>query len=137
MYSPFGVRAGLTSVLGLLFFPARVGFRLDPQPCEWGLNVPLALFSLTNYAHIVLFAIFFLLTAVQARRYPRRTQALIAAGAVLAMGVYVETAQALTGKGHCRLRDLMPDTAGALLGALLLVSWHTIRRPRSSTSANT
>jgi VanZ family protein len=115
--------------LGLLFFPARVGFHLDPQPCEWELSLPLALFSLTKYAHIVLFAIFFLLTTVQARRYSRRTQLLIAACAVLAMGVYVEMAQALTGKGHCRLRDLIPDAAGALLGALLVVSWHTIRRP--------
>lgn len=120
--------------LGLLFFPARVGFRLDPQPCEWELSVPLALFSLTKYPHIVLFAIFFLLTAVQARRHSRRAQLLIAAGAVLAMGVYVEMAQALTGEGHCRLRDLIPDAAGALLGALLVVSWYTIRKRESSTS---
>jgi hypothetical protein len=123
--------------LGLLFFPARVGFRLDPQPCELELNVPLALFSLTKYAHIVLFAIFFLLTAIQTRRYSRGTQALVATGAVLAMGVYVEAAQALTGKGHCRLRDLIPDAAGALLGVLLLVSWRTIRRAGSGSSAIT
>jgi hypothetical protein len=121
--------------LGLLFFPARVGFRLDPQPCELELNVPLALFSLTKYAHIVLFAIFFLLTAIQAGRHSRSTQALVATSAVLAMGVYVEAAQALTGKGHCRLRDLIPDAAGALLGVLLLVSWRTIRRPGSGSSA--
>ena len=121
--------------LGLLFFPARVGFRLDPQPCEWELSVPLALFSLTKYAHIVLFAIFFLLTTVQLRSYSRRAQLLIASGAVLVMGGYVEMAQALTGKGHCRVRDLIPDAAGALLGALLVVSWYTIARRRSGTSS--
>ena len=121
--------------LGLLFFPARVGFRLDPQPCEWELSVPLALFSLTKYAHIVLFAIFFLLTTVQLRSYSRRAQLLIAAGAVLVMGGYVEMAQSLTGKGHCRVRDLIPDAAGALLGALLVLSWYTIARRESGTSS--
>jgi hypothetical protein len=114
-------------VLGLLFFPARVGFHFNPQPCECAINVPLALFSLTNYGHLVLFTLFFLLTAVQARGYPGPPQYLIAAGAVLAMGVYVEVAEAITGKGHCRLRDLVPDAAGALLGALVLVSIRKLR----------
>ena len=115
--------------LGLLFFQARVGFHLNPQPCECALNVPLALFSLTNYGHVVLLAIFFLLTAVQARGYPAPRQYLIAAGAVLTMGVYVEVAEGITGKGHCRLRDLVPDAAGALLGALVLVSIQKLRAP--------
>jgi hypothetical protein len=43
-------------LLGVLYFPARVGFRLDPQPCELAFNASLAIYSLTNYAHIVLFA---------------------------------------------------------------------------------
>jgi len=107
-------------VLGILFFPARVGFHFHPQPCECALTIPLALFSLTKYWHIVLFAIFFLLTSVQARGYRARAQYLIAAGAVMAMGVYVELAEGLTGKGHCRLRDLVPDAAGALVGSLVL-----------------
>jgi len=114
-------------VLGVLFFPARVGFHFQPQPCECALTIPLALFSLTNYAHIVLFAIFFCLTSVQVRGLPVRIQFLIAAGAVLAMGVYVEVAEGLTGKGHCRLRDLIPDAAGALVGALFLVAFRKLR----------
>jgi hypothetical protein len=113
--------------LGLLYFPARVGFHFNPQPCECAINVPLALFSLTNYGHLVLFTLFFLLTAIQARGHPGPPQYLIAAGAVLAMGVYVEVAEGITGKGHCRLRDLVPDTAGALLGALVLVSMRKLR----------
>src|SRR5438105_14689589 len=47
--------------LGVLFFPARVGFHFHPQPCECALSVPLALFSLTNYGHLVPFTIFFLM----------------------------------------------------------------------------
>jgi hypothetical protein len=117
--------------LGLLFFPARVGFHFHPKPCECVLNVDLALFSLTNYKHIVLFGIFFLLTAVQARSHRLRAQLLIAAAAVLAMGVYVEVAEGLTGVGHCRLRDLVPDMAGALAGAL---AWVVFRRFRKAPS---
>jgi len=58
-----GVRwAYITYVLlGLLYFPAGVGFRLDPQPCEVALSIPLAIHSLTNYAHLVLFVWFFLM----------------------------------------------------------------------------
>jgi hypothetical protein len=120
-------------VLGILFFPARVGFHFNPKPCEVALNVPLALFSLKNYGHVVLFTLFFLLTSVQARRYPLHMQFLIALGAVLAFGVYVEVAEGFTGKGHCRVRDLVPDTAGAVIGALLLVSYQKLKstaRPR-------
>ncbi len=118
-------------VLGLLFFPARVGFHLHPHPCELALNVPLALFSLTNYGHIILFAIFFLMTSVQARGRSVRTQLLIAMAAVLAMGVCVEVAEGLTGKGHCRLRDLIPDTAGGLVGAVCLMIWRARGRRTS------
>src|ERR671932_278339 len=49
-------------VLGLLYFPASVGFRLDPHPCELTFGMALAAHSLTNYPHIVLFAFFFLMT---------------------------------------------------------------------------
>jgi hypothetical protein len=54
-------------LLGLLYFPASVGFRLNPQPCELIPNIPLAVYSLTNYAHIVLFVLFFLMTSAQFR----------------------------------------------------------------------
>lgn len=91
------------------------------------LTIPLALFSLTNYKHVILFAIFFLMTAVHARG---RRQILIAFAAALAMGIYVEVAEGLTGEGHCRLRDLVPDMAGALVGALILLAWRRLRRQR-------
>ena len=103
-----------------LLFPAHVGFRFVPKPCDCDLNVPLALFSLANYKHIVMFWILFLLTSAQVRAQPMRVRLLIASGAVLGMAVYVELAEAITGEGHCRLRDGVPDAAGALLGAVLL-----------------
>lgn len=56
-------------MLGLLYFPVSVGFRLNPRPCELMPNLALALFSLTNYAHIVLFVLFFLMTIAQFRKY--------------------------------------------------------------------
>ena len=92
---------------------------------------------MTNYGHLVLFSIFFLMTTVQACGYPGRTQLLIAAAAVLAMGIYVEVAEGLTGRGHCRLRDLIPDAAGALIGAVLLFSLRRFRKSRRSARAIT
>jgi hypothetical protein len=53
--------------LGLLFFPVRVAFRLRPRACELGRDAPLALISLRNYPHIVLFGIFYLMTTVHTR----------------------------------------------------------------------
>jgi hypothetical protein len=108
-------------LLGILFFPARVGFHFNPRPCEFALTIPLALFSLTNWGHDVLFAIFFLMTAVQLRYHRMLTRIGLSFAAVIAFGIYVELAEGLTGKGHCRLRDLVPDTAGGLAGAIVLI----------------
>ena len=116
--------------LGVLFFPARVGFHFHPQPCECALSVPLALFSLTNYGHLVRFTIFFLMTSAQMRSALLRTQLLLATGAVMAMGIYVELAEGFTGEGHCRLRDLVPDLAGAIVGAVILTLWTLGQRLR-------
>ncbi len=116
-------------LLGLLFFPARVGFHFHPQPCDCALSVSLALFSLTNYGHVWRFAIFFLMTSAQVRGR-LRNQLLVALGAVVAMGIYVELAEGLTGEGHCRVRDLVPDLAGAALGAVVLVFWKLVQKNR-------
>jgi hypothetical protein len=119
-------------LLGLLFFPVRVGFRLDPQPCELAINIPLAIHSLTNYAHIVLLALFFLMTSAQLHMSNWSAFAW-AALATIVMGMMVELAEAVTGKGHCRLRDLIPDAAGILLGSVIVLVWNGIRnRPHPS-----
>ncbi|HEY9403993.1 MAG TPA: VanZ family protein [Pyrinomonadaceae bacterium] len=115
------------AILGLLYFPASVGFRFDPRPCELTFGIPLAIHSLTNYAHIVLFTLFFLMTSAQLRM-PGWPAFAWAALASFAMGALVELAQGLTGKGHCRSRDLIPDAVGILLGSVITLLLHRIRR---------
>jgi len=107
-------------VLSLLYFPASAGFRLAPRPCELTFGLQLATHSLTNYAHIVLFALFFLMTRAQLRMSVPRAIAW-AAAATLTMGMLVELAQGVTGGGHCRLRDLIPDAAGIVLGSIVVL----------------
>jgi hypothetical protein len=114
-------------VLGLLYFPASVGFRLNPQPCELIPNLALAMYSLTNYAHIVLFVWFFLITSAQFRMSQWSGYAW-AAGACLAMAILVEVAEGISGSGHCRLRDLIPDAAGIVLGSGIVFLWNRKRR---------
>lgn len=123
-----GVRwAYITFVfLGLLFFPARTGFRFDAQPCELAFNIPLALFSLTNYGHVVRFALFFVMTSAQLRMTKWSAWGLATLTGI-GMGVLVELLEGVTGKGHCRVRDLVPDTAGILLGAVIVLVWNRIR----------
>jgi hypothetical protein len=119
-------------VLGLLYFPASVGFRLNPQPCELIPNIPLALYSLTNYAHIVLFVLFFLMTSAQFRMSQWSGYAW-ATVACIVMGILVEAAEGTSGTGHCRLRDLIPDAAGVALGAGIVLLWNGMRgRPQTT-----
>lgn len=114
-------------VLGLLYFPLSVGFRLDPQPCEVAFSIPLTIHSLTNYAHIVLFLFFFLMTSAQFRMTHWSGYAWAALVGVT-MGMLVELAQGITGRGHCRMRDLIPDAAGMALGAGIVYLWNRLRR---------
>ena len=114
-------------LLGLLYFPVTVGFRFNPQPCELTPGIQLALHSLTNYAHIVLFGLFFVMTSAQLRMSSWSGYAW-AAIATIGMGALVEIGQGVTGKGHCRLRDLIPDTAGILIGSVVVLLWNKIRR---------
>src|SRR5260370_34617640 len=82
--------------------------------------------SLHNYAYIALFAGFYWISWVQFRRSDAR--AVWALLATLLVGVLVAIADGMTGRGHCRLRDLVPDAAGALGAALLLAVWSRLRR---------
>ena len=119
-------------VLGLLYFPASVGFRLDPRPCELVPNLALAISSLGNYAHIILFVWFFLITSAQFRMSQWSGYAW-AAVACIAMGLLVEIAEGISGAGHCRLRDLIPDAAGVVIGAGIVFLWNRVRgRPQAT-----
>jgi hypothetical protein len=119
-------------LLGLLYFPASVGFRLNPQPCEGIPNVPLAVYSLTNYAHIVLFVLFFLMTSAQFRM-SRSSGYAWSAAACIAMGILVEVAEGISGTHHCRLRDIIPDAAGVVIGAGVVLLWNVIKRRPQAT----
>jgi hypothetical protein len=121
-------------VLGLLYFPSKAGFQLAPRPCQFAFDIPLAIHSLTNFGHIVLFALFFVMTCAQFRALNRRAFAWAAAGTIV-MGALVEVAQGVTGEGNCRLRDLIPDGVGILLGSTIVLLLKRIGwRPRPTWS---
>lgn len=110
--------------VGLMYFPIRAGFELNPRACQLALDVSLARHSLTNYGHLQLFALFFIITRAQVRM--DTPSGFVRAGlATVIMGALVEAAQGITGAGNCRLRDLIPDAAGALLGAGLVLLWQS------------
>jgi len=121
-------------MLGLLYFPTKVGFRLAPRPCQLAFDIPLAIHSLTNYGHIVLFALFFVMTSAQFRVSNRWTFAWSAVATIM-MGALVEVAQGVTGEGNCRLRDLIPDGVGILVGSIIVLLLKRIGwRPRPTWS---
>ncbi|HVF38332.1 MAG TPA: hypothetical protein VM939_00420 [Gemmatimonadaceae bacterium] len=131
-----GVRLAyiLFIAFGLAYFPIRAGFELSPRACQLVFGVDLAAFSLTNYAHIVLFALFFLMSAAQLNAGTSlRTTFIFSAVTTLTMGALVEIAQGVTGAGNCRLRDLIPDSAGVILGAAVLLGWRGARRALDAT----
>ncbi|MBL8523354.1 MAG: VanZ family protein [Betaproteobacteria bacterium] len=105
----------LFCVVGLAYFPAKVGFAVTPQSCEWLFGWDLALHSFRNYGHIMLFAMFYVMTRRQFTKPGWKTE-VFSLLLCLTMGALVEAAQALSGVGHCRTRDLIPDTVGALIG---------------------
>ena len=121
-------------ILGVLWMPARAGFRFAPTDCETAMSFALAQHSMTNYKHIVLFAIFAVMTLAQFDRNDRWRFAKLA---VIAFGmtVVVEGEQALIGVGHCRVRDVVPNAAGTLAGALLIEGLRAVRRERRKPSA--
>jgi hypothetical protein len=109
----------------LLQFPASVGFRLHPQACYLTVNPELALYSLSNYPHMILFGIFFIVTGLHFRFSSWRSLAWTI-GLTMAMGAAMEIAQGLSGTHHCKAIDLVPDFIGALVGLLVVVLGRTI-----------
>jgi hypothetical protein len=116
-------------VMGLAYFPVKVGFHFAPRACELLVGPRLALFSLTNYPHIVHFALFFVISSAQFSdaRLSARASFARAALATLAMGALVELAEGVTGRGHCRLRDLIPDSAGIVVGVIAVLLWRATK----------
>jgi hypothetical protein len=118
-------------VLGLIYFPAQTHFRVHAPKCELLLPAMHVLVPLLhNYLYIALFAGFYWMSWVQfGRSDARGVWALVA---TLLVAALVELAEGMTGGGrgqvHCRVRDLVPDAAGALGATLLLAIWSRLRR---------
>jgi hypothetical protein len=104
----------------LLYFPASVGFRTHPQACYLTVDGPLALESLDNYPHMILFGVFFVVTVLHFRLSGWRPLASVLALTV-AMGAGMEIAQGLSGTHHCKAIDLLPDFIGALVGLAAVI----------------
>jgi hypothetical protein len=115
--------------LGVMYFPLKTGFRFDPQPCELTCGLSPAIHSLTNFAHIVMFGLFFVITSLQFRDW-NWPVFMWAAALTLLMGAMVEIGEGVTHQGHCRLRDLISDSAGILLGSGIAPLLRTIWKPR-------
>ena len=110
--------------LGLFSFALRAGWPSKPltaTACEGLVGAELALHSFRNTPHILLFALCFLVARAQfaSAGFDGRARWRTGAAAfalTMIIGALVELAEGVTGAGHCRLRDLLPDAAGALLG---------------------
>jgi len=118
-------------VLGLLYFPAQTHFHVHAPKCDQLLpTLRLLVPLLQNYAYVALFAGFYWMSWVQFGRSDAR--GIWALLATLLVAALFELAEGMTGGGrgqvHCRVRDLVPDAAGAVGAALLLAIWSRLRR---------
>ena len=113
----------------LLHAPASIGFQMHPQACYLAVNVPLALASLGNYPHMILYCIFVVVTALHFRLSGWQPLA-CSIGLTVAMGAGMELSQGLSGTHHCKAIDLIPDLIGATLGVLIVVLGRRIANAR-------
>jgi VanZ family protein len=121
-------------VLGVLWMPARASFRLAPRGCETAMSPALAIHSMTNYKHIFLFTMFAIMTLAQFGP-DDKWRLMKLALAALGISIVVEAEQALLGVGHCRVRDLVPNAAGTLIGACLVEGFRAVRARRRKAVA--
>jgi len=89
-----------------------------------------AALSMTKVPHMVLFGLFFLVTLAMFDRVDRRSLGWSLA-ATAAMGLVVELEEGATRTGNCRLTDVLPDLAGAIVALLLTIA--LVRARRSSS----
>jgi len=112
---------GAYMVVAVSRIPARTGFHLSIPRCDTAVSFTNIGLSLTKVPHVVLFALFFFVTALQFDRLDRRALAW-SVGATAALGLLVELEEGATGTGYCRLTDVLPDVFGALIGTVVLAS---------------
>src|SRR5215218_6975241 len=107
-------------IVAIARIPARTGFRFVHAACDLQLTLANAALSLTKLPHLVLFGIFFILTAVQFSRVDR-TAIVWSILATMVLGALVELEEGATRTGNCRMTDVLPDLAGALIGTGLVM----------------
>jgi hypothetical protein len=111
--------------------PMRTGFHLQQLRCDDRLTLANAQLSLTKIPHIVLFGIFFVITAIQFDSFDRRAIAW-SLFATAALGLIVELEEGATRTGNCRLTDVLPDIVGGLVAttivALIVAMWRRWRQ---------
>jgi hypothetical protein len=114
-------------LLGVLYFPAQTHFQVHAPKCEQLLPTVQQLVPLLhNYVSIALFAAFYWMSWVQFERANAR--GIWALVATLLAAALVEIAEGMTLRGHCRVRDLVPDAAGAVGAAVVLAIWARFTR---------
>lgn len=113
--------------LAIVYFPVRSNFLFVYRPCEVGVDWSLAVYSVLNFTNLFLFFAFFLMVAAQLPMSRPRHFA-IAIGMTVAMGAMVEVSETMWGRGNCRVRDLIPDGLGALIGAAVVMVRSRLRR---------
>ena len=113
-------------LIAVAHIPARVHFHLVLPHCDTRLTLVNARLSMTKVPHMALFAVFFVVTLVQFDRLNRRAfgWSLLATAA---LGLLIELEEGATRTGNCRLTDVLPDIAGAVIAAVVV--W-TIVAPR-------
>lgn len=114
--------------------PARTGFRLIAPNCDMRLTMENAGLSMTKVSHIVLFALFFLLTVIQFDRIDRRAFSWSFL-ATIVVGLLVEFEEGATRTGNCRLTDVLPDAVGALIVIAVLGGLSIMRRRAAKAGA--
>lgn len=134
MLAGFAVRGSRWAYAGflgltLLYFPQKGGFDFQPPACSPAMGGELLITSATNYSHIILFALFFLISYGHFARSRLRGWAPlpVAAAATVIMSALIEIAQGMSNTGNCELRDIIPDVVGLLLGAGIVLTLKAAR----------
>jgi VanZ family protein len=102
------------------------GVLRHPAWCELSAPLPQWWTGINNPRHIVSYGILCLIgaTAFSGRRLAK------AVAATLMISVLVEMEQAVLLAGHCRLRDLLPNTLAVCLCGLIWSGWCQIAHAR-------
>jgi hypothetical protein len=108
----------------------ETGFTLHAPHCELAVTPEGVMLSMTKFGHVLLFGLFFVITIRQFTKFDRRA-VILSILATIIMGLIVELEEGTTGAGNCRMRDLFPDAAGALLAAGAVAALVIVRRRMS------